>query len=53
MNEKEIKKAYVHPLLICPFDPTSEYSKCCAPRSVKCTCALRRKGSSSIYEYSK
>lgn len=44
------KRAYVHPLLICPYDPEQEYSKCCAPRRVKCTCALRRKGTGNHYE---
>jgi hypothetical protein len=45
-----MEKAYVHPLLICPYDPTQEYSKCCAPKYVKCTCALRRKGTGNHYE---
>lgn len=45
MNDLEIKKsAYVHPKLICPYDPESEYSRCCAPKYEKCTCFLKKKG---------
>ena len=44
MNTPESKRAYVHPRLICPYDTQSEYSRCCAPKYVKCSCILRKKG---------
>ncbi len=45
MSKNKTQRAYIHPKLICPFDPTSEFSRCCAPKGVKCTCFLKRKNS--------
>ena len=45
MSKYKIEKAYVHPKLICPYDHESEYSRCCAPKNVKCACLLKRKNS--------